>query len=410
MKSLLIFPLLVLLTGCVTYYTPETVTDDGVYYAVDEQPIVDDLYSYDSYTVYPWGSLDYFYLGHRPYGYGHDYGYGHGFGYGYGMHGGFGYGGFYLGTSFGYSPWDYPYYGHHSPWFGSYRSHNYRPHYRGWRPYRGNCSRGHRCGHRGNGGHSRDRGQERFSGRDQNDRPRRDRDDGNGNNGNRGRRPAAGDHTGDRDTASVTRYVSTAPSGSAGNRGMVIRKRETTKIGKSRIEPAHTTPRQPVTTRPVVRDSATSDNRSRRGSGEIRNRGRARQNRSRTEPVNSVPPSGVGGNVAITTRTGRPAASRPVTSVKHSSRGAGEVRYRASAKPGRSRTEPVKPVSSSGGRGKPAAKQTARKSPRSVSRSPSRSKSKASSGKSARSQSGTKSSGSRQTQRNSRSGKKHGRQ
>ena len=65
MKKLLILPLLLLLSGCVTYYHPQTAMKDGIYYAEDDPSYVVD--SRDMY--YPWASLDYFYLAYYPYYY-----------------------------------------------------------------------------------------------------------------------------------------------------------------------------------------------------------------------------------------------------------------------------------------------------------------------------------------------------
>ena len=82
MKKLLILPLLILLTGCVTYYYPETALEDGVYYAEDDPSYVVYPRGYAGVAYYPWSSLDYFYMGYYTYpGYG-----------------------------WGYSPWYYPYY------------------------------------------------------------------------------------------------------------------------------------------------------------------------------------------------------------------------------------------------------------------------------------------------------------
>ena len=91
MKKLFLSALLLLLTGCVSYYAPETAIEDGVYYAEDDPAYINNAYSYTYGGYYPWSSMDYFYLGYGPYG---------GFGYGYG--------GFSIGISYGYSPWDYP--------------------------------------------------------------------------------------------------------------------------------------------------------------------------------------------------------------------------------------------------------------------------------------------------------------
>ena len=68
MKKLLILPLCMLLTACVTYYYPQTALKDGIYYAEDDPSYV--VNSGGAY--YPWVSLDYFYLAYYPYRY---YGY-----------------------------------------------------------------------------------------------------------------------------------------------------------------------------------------------------------------------------------------------------------------------------------------------------------------------------------------------
>jgi hypothetical protein len=69
MKKLLILPLLLLLTGCVTYYYPETAFEDGVYYAQDDPSYVVSSGAYAGMSHYPWASLDYFYLSYYPYYY-----------------------------------------------------------------------------------------------------------------------------------------------------------------------------------------------------------------------------------------------------------------------------------------------------------------------------------------------------
>jgi len=96
MKKLLIVPLMVLLTGCVTYYQPETALEDGVYYAEDDPSYSLNAGDYSGFVYYPWSSLDYFYQGYWP---------SYGFAYGYSF-------------ALGYSPWGYPYGypGFYSPW------------------------------------------------------------------------------------------------------------------------------------------------------------------------------------------------------------------------------------------------------------------------------------------------------
>jgi len=170
MKNLLILPLLVLLTACVTYYDPETALEDGVYYAGNDLSYVLNADPYAGVSYYPWSSLDHFYLGYNPYPR-------HGFGYAYGGYGS----GSSFGINYGYSPWYYPYsyYGYYSPWYASYYHY---PHYPARRPWRGYSE------------------------------------------------------------PPVSRHVSTAPYGYSGNRGMVIRGRDTTKIGKSRLQPVRSSP------------------------------------------------------------------------------------------------------------------------------------------------------------------------
>lgn len=264
MKKLLMFPLLLLLTGCVTYYYPETALEDGVYYAEDDPSYT--VYS-DAYAVapyYPWLSLDYFYLGFNPHP-------SYGFGYGYGS-------GFSVGIGYGYSPWYYPYsgYGYYSPW---YTSHYRYPYYAAWRPYNGYYSHH-------NGGHYQD-----------NRNYRGNRYDRYTRNGHDDRRNRAGEdvsgteHPADRssrESASTNRrYVSTAPSGYSGNQGMVIRSRETTKTGKSRLQPDQSAPTQAVSATPSNSRVAQPDSRARRADNEVRYRSGAKQTRSTTHPVRS---------------------------------------------------------------------------------------------------------------------------
>ena len=59
-KILLTFVMISMLSGCVTYYYPETALQDGVYYAHDDPEYVS---SSAAYSYYPWATMDYFYLG-----------------------------------------------------------------------------------------------------------------------------------------------------------------------------------------------------------------------------------------------------------------------------------------------------------------------------------------------------------
>lgn len=216
MKKLLILPLLILLAGCVTYYYPETALEDGVYYAEDDPSYVLNSGDYSGVVYYPWSSLDYFYLGYWPYP-----GYGFVHGYPFGL---------------GYSPWDFPngYYGYYSP---RYFSHHYGSY---WRPYRGYCP-GVTCNRHynrnrytmGNNGHRRNRNPED----EVSEVYTRVEDSGTRRNS----------------SSPVGRYVTTAPPGYSGNKGMVIRSRENSKTGKSRLEPS-----RPGTSKPVRARSSTT--------------------------------------------------------------------------------------------------------------------------------------------------------
>lgn len=194
MKKLFILPLLILMTGCVTYYLPDTALEDGVYYAEDDPSYIFNSGDYSGVVYYPWSSLDYFYLGYRPYP-------GYGFIYDYPL-------------GWGYSPWGYPYthYGYNSPWHFSHDQST------DWRAYTGNCSHHSHCRQNNNDGPTGEDGQ------DEEDIRGRDRDIGN-----KGRPPIRG-------------YVSTVPTGHLGNQGMVVRNREGAKNGKNRLEPADPVP------------------------------------------------------------------------------------------------------------------------------------------------------------------------
>ncbi len=221
MKKLLILPLLVLLSGCVTYYYPETALEDGVYYAEDDPSYNVYQGHYSGYAYYPWSSLDYFYMGYHPYPrYAYYYGYPYGF-------------------SYGYSPWHYPfgYYGYYSPLYASYYHY---PFYPAWRPYNGYCSHFSNCDNKRK--NRRDNDEERLVG-DGKDTRRKPADNDLDNS------ELAADLTEEKRisefntaTQPYRRQVSTMPSGYSGNRGMVIRSGDSNKIGKSRIQPDKSAP------------------------------------------------------------------------------------------------------------------------------------------------------------------------
>lgn len=217
MKKLIVLFLLVCLTGCVKYYSPETAYEDGVYYAEDDPAYILNAGDYTGVVYYPWSSLDYFYMGYWPYP-----GYGYGFAYTYPF-------------GIGYSPWDYPnrYYGFHSPWYFSY--HNYPF----WRPYRGHCTQSGFCRHP-----KYDAGHERYAGKKGKRRGRAGDDD-------EGFYDQESDIV-NIDNSSVSRRVSIVPAGYGGNQGMVIRNRASRKPGQSKTQPVTTAPSKSISVKPTT--------------------------------------------------------------------------------------------------------------------------------------------------------------
>jgi hypothetical protein len=220
MKKLLILPILVLLSACVSYYYPETALEDGVYYAEDDPSYVVYQGGYPGAAYYPWSSLDYFYLGYYPYpGYAFYYGYP-------------------FGIAHVYSPWHHPYsyYGYYSPRYASYYHY---PFYPAWRPYSGYCRHYSGCSRWGNIEQREDR-RNRYAGNEKRGRRNRDDDVIDGEE-IAVSSPALPVDNGIYATSPFSRYVSTAPAGYSGNRGMVIRNNGATKIGKSRLAPGKST-------------------------------------------------------------------------------------------------------------------------------------------------------------------------
>ena len=309
MKKLLILPLLVLLTSCVSYYYPQTALQDGVYYAEDDPSYVVYSNSYAGVAYYPWSSLDYFYMGYYPYPR-------YGFGYGYG-------GGWSFGVSYGYSPWYYPYsyYGYYSPWYASYYHY---PYYPAWRPYHGYYSRynrGHHKYRRGHGGG----GHDRYVDNDNYD-PRERGAENEDRYENPDERSNKGSQFNSYSASRGNRYVSTAPSGYSSNRGMVIRSNETTKIGKSRLEPNKSPPVQAVSVSSSNSPVALPNYRTRQAGSEVRYSAGAKQGRSRTGPVESggysrgvVVSAPQPGNVAAAGNGGRSRQSAPARSSQRAS-------------------------------------------------------------------------------------------
>ena len=138
--------------------------------------------------------------------------------------------------------------------------------------------------------------------------------------------------------------MSTAPSGYSGNRGMVVRNRETAKPGKSRTEPVRSKPVETIGVSGTPDRASEPEVRSLRGNKVVRYRSGSKQGRSRTGPVEpsgrfqvtSSPTIPVSGSEKQT----RKRATEP-TIVYRSRQGSGEVRYRSGTKQSRSQTTPV---------------------------------------------------------------------
>jgi hypothetical protein len=101
---------------------------------------------------------------------------------------------------------------------------------------------------------------------------------------------------------------------------MVIRNRETTKTGKSRLEPTNSVPVQAVSVSPVNSRTAQSNYRIRQSGSEVRYSSGAKQGRSRTSPVESgassrgIVVSATQPGTVVATGSGRSRQSAPVKS------------------------------------------------------------------------------------------------
>lgn len=275
MKKLLILPLLVILTGCVTYYYPDTALEDGVYYAEDDPSYAVYPDAYAGVAYYPWSSLDYFYLGYSPYP-------GYSFGYGYSS-------GFSFGISYGFSPWYYPHHhhGYYSPWYTPH----YYSYYPVWKPYHGYYPH-HPGGHHKDKKKHRGGGHDRYAGNDHNNRQNKyagkqgRKNDGSGKNdgAKRRNRDVAGEGT----PPPTRRYVSTTSGSRSGDRGMVIRSREATKITRSKLHAERPAPVSGVKTRTSRSTTNKSGYAAKRSTSDGRYGSYTKPGRSSTEPVKSV--------------------------------------------------------------------------------------------------------------------------
>lgn len=375
MKKLLTLALTLLLSGCVTYYYPETALEDGVYYAADDASYVIDSGGYVGVSYYPWSSLDSFYLGYYPY-----------VGYGYGYSSGFSFG-----LSYGYSPWYYrpPYYGYYSPWYAWHAPYYHYSHYYAWRPYYGHRNYGYGNKHPGNR-HNKGKGHNRNYRTDSDYRYAADHNGSNDRGNRRGEyaddvKGPAGRNGSKSNSSGITakRYVSTAPSGYSGNRGMEVRSRGSKNSGKTRKHPIgqdSVTGIRPAPSSKRVTQSGYRHTRSTGSAGEVRYRAGAKQGRSHIQPVTPTPNSK---RYAIATTQ-----TRPVTASGNGGRDGHSV-----------------PVNNSGRTGARAAPGHAES--RSTSSSKPSSRSHRSSGTSRRSQSSASSSGSHQSRQSGSSNHKN---
>lgn len=359
MKKLMLMPLLLVLSGCATYYYPAPEYAEETYYPADETVYVDSSPGYAGASHYPWWSMDYFYLGsHR-----HSSRWSIGLGLGYGYDRGW-YDPFYV----GYYPWSFGYYDYYSPfryslWYSpfyrrGYPSYRWNDHY--WRHrynnyYGRHPNRNDRGRHPGRDryagddrrrdpGHSnsvRDRRAgrdgDRYSGSDrQRERDRRAGEDGIVPPAGSQRHPA---RSGDGDPDRVSRRVSVAP-GPRSDRGIEVRSKAQRKPKPTRTEPVKSVTRiepspgtrvqVPRTKQP--RASTPAYTAPRNKAVEVRRKAGSKQGRTRLSPVESVPAPATADS--YNSRSGRLATGR---------QGGAIVRSPVQRKPGATKAQPVQP-------------------------------------------------------------------
>lgn len=289
MRKWLLIPLLVVLTGCVSYYYPYPAEQANQTYYPAERPARSDYSaSYASTRYYPWWSVDYFYLGsgrgysNSSYSIGFSYGYPYNYSHGW-----------YDPFAWYYDPWgwsvSYPL--QLSYWYTPYYSrfhdrYAWRNHYWRYRYERHHRSRHHdhdrwnrwargERDRRGDGwvdrGHPRDdhsslrpnrprlRDQSPVAGYDRDrDSLRRRYEDGRIPAAARGKYPKPGKPGGESAADRVKRHMSVAPGSREGSSGMEIRNRGERKAAPTRTQPSPAPAGRPnpaaavVTTRPPV--------------------------------------------------------------------------------------------------------------------------------------------------------------
>lgn len=318
MNKLLLMPILMALTGCVSYYYPYGEPVEGVRYVPADEYVEHVYYEdevvrgydysdiYVNSPYYPWWSIDYFYLGsHRSrsgLSIGFSYGSPHYWG-GYSSY----YDPFY--PAYRYSPWSV----HYSPFIYSAW---YAPYYE--RPYRyfaGNSYfwRNRYDRHHGSGGHDRYRDgrhrgdrhddnrstllpgrdhrlrdEDRFAvyDRDRNERRRRG-EDGPGDDQRDPRRGGPG-------TDGLQRHTSVSSGTGLRDRGMEVRSRKDSKRSPSRMEPGKSVNARRQPDKPVVKLSpgtgkafaSGQDYKTARSDNSlVRYRSGSKDNRTQAKPV-----------------------------------------------------------------------------------------------------------------------------
>lgn len=240
---------------------------------------------------YPWSSMDYFYLGYYP-----NSRYGYGFSSSLSFQVNYDY----------YSPWYAPYYhnshyyawrpyrGHHYNYYGHGNRHNGNNHYRG-KGHNKNKRRGSDYRYAGNGNDNNGRGNGRG-----NDRGNRREEYSDDVRGQAGRRGSTGDSSGSSSIPGQG-YVSTPPSGVSGNRGVEVRSRGSKGIERNRTQPIRRGTPTSVDLTSSGKRVTKSSYRSKKPTntaGEVRYRAGSKQGRSKTQPVVSAPNSSRNGVAA----------------------------------------------------------------------------------------------------------------
>lgn len=196
MKKLMILPLLLMLSACVSYYQPKTALVDGVYYAEDDPAYVVYRGGYPAAAYYPWSTLDTFYLSYYSFG-----------------------------LRYGYPSVYYPYSSYNSPpWYMSFYNYPFDS------PYSGNCWHYGDCRYRNYGGYGGGGHNSYAENSSANRRNRSEADqsvDGSENSINDENSKSSAGRS----------FASTEPVGYSGKKGLVIRSSQTTVSGKTQLEP-----------------------------------------------------------------------------------------------------------------------------------------------------------------------------